>query len=351
MESIPSIEQIDVSWLSSHFESSLKSKIETQRVGNGQVALCVRFSLTSNEGNFSFVAKAPSQDETSRATAKMQQLYLRETSFYKYLAPTLETRTPECFYVERDDEDNFLILLEDMAPANVADQFEGITKEMAMTGLKELAGLHAPTMNDTELHGADWLGGVSESLAPLMEAILPALFTQFIERYADSVDPSLITFVKRLSLSLDKFRGYKPYAPCVTHGDFRTDNLLFDAKSGEVPLCVVDWQTVSVGSPMLDVAYFLTTSLTEQDRNTYEDELINYYLTELSRLGGSLPLDIAREEFSRYTLQPVVMLVCAAVLVEQTERGDRMFMTMIERGINAATKWNALDELEKHAAS
>jgi len=28
-----------------------------------------------------------------------------------------------------------------------------------------------------------------------------------------------------------------------------------------------------------------------------------------------------------------------------------MFMTMIERGINAATKWNALDELEKHAAS
>jgi len=26
-------------------------------------------------------------------------------------------------------------------------------------------------------------------------------------------------------------------------------------------------------------------------------------------------------------------------------------MTMIERGINAATKWNALDELEKHAAS
>jgi hypothetical protein len=85
MESIPSIEQINVDWLSSHFESSLESKIETQRVGNGQVALCVRFSLSSNEGAFSFVAKAPSQDETSRATAKMQQLYLRETSFYKYL--------------------------------------------------------------------------------------------------------------------------------------------------------------------------------------------------------------------------------------------------------------------------
>ncbi len=351
MGSIPSIDQINSDWLSSRLSIAASTNIATERVGNGQVAQCIRFTLSSSEGDFSFIAKAPSQDETSRATAKMQQLYLRETSFYKFLAPTLETRTPECFFVERDDEDNFLILLEDMAPANVADQFEGITKEMAMTGLKELAGLHAPTMNNTELHNADWLGGVSTSLAPLMEAILPTLFSQFIDRYADSVDEELLSFVKRLSNSLEAFRGYKPYAPCVTHGDFRTDNLLFDAKGGEVPLCVVDWQTVSVGSPMLDVAYFLTTSLTAEDRDRYEDELINFYLTELSRLGGSMPLEIARKEFSRYTLQPVVMLVCAAVLVERTERGDRMFMTMIERGINAANKWNALDELEKHAAS
>ncbi|MEI6481753.1 MAG: hypothetical protein WCO19_05645, partial [Candidatus Saccharibacteria bacterium] len=118
MGSIPLIDQINSDWLSSRLSIAASTNIATERVGNGQVAQCIRFTLSSSEGDFSFVAKAPSQDETSRATAKMQQLYLRETSFYKFLAPTLETRTPECFFVERDDEDNFLILLEDMAPAN-----------------------------------------------------------------------------------------------------------------------------------------------------------------------------------------------------------------------------------------
>jgi hypothetical protein len=45
------------------------------------------------------------------------------------------------------------------------------------------------------------------------------------------------------------------------------------------------------------------------------------------------------------------MLVAASVIVEQTPRGDEMFLTMIGRAVVAATRWNALEELEHRVAS
>jgi len=139
--------------------------------------------------------------------------------------------------------------------------------------------------------------------------------------------------------------------PCVTHGDFRTDNLLIDACDGAVALAVVDWQTVGVTSPLLDVAYFLTTSLSPEDCARHEFELLDYYLARMADYDVEIPIDVARQEFARYTLQPIVMLVAASVIVEQTERGDDMFLAMIERALIAATRWDAIKELERRAVS
>ncbi len=155
----------------------------------------------------------------------------------------------------------------------------------------------------------------------------------------------------RLKDLLQSFSDYVTPFPCVTHGDFRTDNLLIDACDGSVPLAVVDWQTVGVGSPILDVAYILTTSLTPDDSARDEFELLDFYLETMRDFGVDIPLEIARREFSRYTLQPIVMLVAASVIVEQTDRGDDMFLAMIERAVIAATRWDAIDELERHAVS
>jgi Ecdysteroid kinase-like family len=351
VSNVTRIEDITSEWLHDVIGTPSDAVVTSETVGTGQVARCFRLRITSELESRSFVAKGPSLDDASIGAASMQKLYLRETSFYRFLAPRIATRTPECFFVERDDEDNFLILLEDMAPSDSADQFEGISFDMAKAGLVELAGLHSATMNDAELHQSQWLNGVSQSLAPLMGQVLPILFQQFSERYSQDVEPAVLSFVERLSANLEAFRSFRSYAPCVTHGDFRTDNLLFNARGGEVPLCVVDWQTVAVSSPFLDVAYFLTTSLTTPDRERLEGELLDFYLGEMRQRGADIPEAVAKKEFARFTLQPIVMLVCASVLVERTERGDRMFLTMIRRGIAAAQHWNALEELENDAPS
>jgi hypothetical protein len=350
MGAIPGIDDVELEWLAAQLGIDADGELRVQPVGSGQVANCHRLTMTASDGtHVHVIAKSPSLDEVSRSTAAMQHLYLRETSFYRELADSITTRTPECFFVERNEDDDFLILLEDMSPARDVDQFDGLDLEMAKRGLEQLAGLHGPTTGRADVHDAAWLGGVAQNLKPLYDAVLPALFQGFLERYVDDIDQATTDFVAYLGEHLGAFTNYEVYAPCVTHGDFRTDNLLFDAKGGEVPLCVVDWQTIGVGSQMLDVAYFLTTSLTTDERERHEDELLDYYLEQLSTHGVELPRDVARSEFARYTLQPVVMLVCAAVLVERTERGDRMFLSMIERGIAAATKWNAFAEMSTHA--
>jgi thiamine kinase-like enzyme len=351
MPLVPSIDELDATWLSGQLNLEGVNGLTITSVGHGQVANCFRLTCEHVAGHVSVIAKVPSTDDVSRATAALQHLYQREVSFYQELATLITTRTPHCYFAQRDDKDNFLLLLEDLSPAAVVDQFAGISLGTARAGLAALAGLHGPTHARFDLHEAAWLRGVSEELRPLYAAVVPLLFDQFLERYRYRIDDDVLAMVSALKNRLALFSDYTTPFPCVTHGDFRTDNLLIDACDGTVALAVVDWQTIGVGSPLLDVAYFLTTSLTPEDCATHEFELLDYYLTKIRSHGVTIPVEVARQEFSRYTLQPIVMLVAASVIVQQTERGDEMFLSMIERAVIAATRWNAIKELERHAAT
>jgi hypothetical protein len=351
MGQVPQIDDIDVSWLSDLLDVEDATDVTRTTVGHGQVANCYRLTLNRTSGSpRSVIIKVPSLDEVSRSTARLQHLYEREVNFYQHLAPLVSTTTPACFFAQRDDEDNFMLILEDLSPASTTDQFAGLSIDDAKAGLVELAGLHGPTHLRSDLHAAAWLSGVSDELRPLYEVVLPLLFDQFFERYESRLSQEVSSLVRTLKDRLALFSNYETPHPCVTHGDFRTDNLLIGARGGDVALAVVDWQTVGVASPLLDVAYFLTTSLAPEDCAALEDELLAFYLERLASEGAVISLDLARQEFARYTLQPIVMLVAASVIVEQTNRGDDMFLAMISRGVLAATRWCALEELERHAA-
>jgi len=351
MSTIPTWETITADWVAEHIEAPRGLGIRLTPVGTGQVAECRRVELLDgNSVVASVVAKGPSSDPTSATTAAAQHLYLRETSFYRELAPSIGTPTPTCFFVERDNDDNFLLLLDDLSPAEPIDQFSGLSHDQARVGLTALAQLHVPTTNDHRLFERDWLGGTKVALAPLYQAILPGLFATFLDRYHDA-NGDILSLVRGFTQRLGLFSAQQSNYPCVVHGDFRTDNLLFGARGGEVPLAVVDWQTVSVSSPFLDVAYFLITSLSPDVVVRDGLDLLDFYLDERRRLGSPIPQQEARAELARYALQPVAMLVPAAVIVERTERGDRMFLEMLRRASVVCQSWDSLGELDRHAAA
>ena len=56
----------------------------------------------------------------------------------------------------------------------------------------------------------------------------------------------------------DSYLAIKTEPMVLSHGDFRLDNMLFYDSNGRV--VILDWQTLSAGVPMADIAYCISTS-------------------------------------------------------------------------------------------
>jgi len=68
-----------------------------------------------------------------------------------------------------------------------------------------------------------------------------------------------------------------------THNDVHLRNW-YIAANGEMVLC--DWQCFGRGHWARDVAYAMSTSLTVQNRRTWEKELLQFYLDKFHAAGG-----------------------------------------------------------------
>jgi len=106
--------------------------------------------------------------------------------------------------------------------------------------------------------------------------------------------------------------------------------MLFGEQGADRPLTVVDWQTVTWGPAMTDVAYFLGCALPNAQRREHYDALLRAYHDALGPDVG-LTLQDVREGVRQQSFFGVMMAIVSSMLVERTERGDEMFMVMLQR--------------------
>lgn len=311
--------------------------IERTPVGAGQVGDTYRYALRYDRRERSapdaVVAKVSAADESSRAAAVAYRLYEREVRFYQQLATRVGIRTPQCFYADIDTATGqFVLVLEDLAPAASVDQLAGFTVDHARRAITQLAALHAPVWNDAELEEQDWLNHNRVQAHTLVE-VSPALFDAFAARYQDSLEPEWLAVVYELKHHLKAYWLDQPRPWTVFHGDFRPDNMLFGARGGEIPLATVDWQTIGLGPGLVDLAFLLGTGLATTARREHETELVRAYHEALVA-GGVRDYDWAQcwHDYRRYAAYTIYFIVPSAMMVEQTERGDIMFLSMIRRG-------------------
>ena len=64
----------------------------------------------------------------------------------------------------------------------------------------------------------------------------------------------------------------------MTHGDFRADNLFFEADGS---VAAVDFQLVGTGRGAYDLAYFVTQSITSDDASRHERALFDRWIAAL----------------------------------------------------------------------
>lgn len=356
METIPFIhrpDQVTPEWLTAVLRAAGASErgriveVDAEAVGTGQVGDCVRFTLTWDEpdaGPAKVVGKFPTEDETSRATATAVRTYEVETRFYQQLRGRVDISAPVPYLARFDAESHdFVILMNDLAPAEQGDQIAGCTPDHAALAMEEAAKLHAPVWGDTTLASMEWLNRNSpEGLTQLIGMVWPG----FLERYAGRLDPEVHAAGAQL---FERFHAYlaAPVEPrTVVHGDYRLDNMLFDAGPEGVPLTVVDWQTVSYGPGVQDVSYFLGTGLDPALRADVEEDLVKEYHSTL-RAGGvrDLSFEACWDQYRRFAFAGFVMAVISSMIVGQTERGDEMFMAMANRSGRMALDLDTLSML------
>ena len=319
--------------------------VTSRPIGTGQSAHSERFELTyarhaaAPDGQLlptSLVAKLPHPDPTSRATGHVHGSYAREVGFYRHVAPTVQVRTPRCWYADIDTANSdFVLLLEDMAPARQGDQMRGCDVATARRAVVEIAGLHAPRWGDATLTELGFLAGAAapdDATKAFAQAFFADCWASFVDRYRDRLEPAILRVGEGL---LAHYAGYtRTYTGprCPTHGDYRLDNVLIRDGDAGARIGVVDWQTAGIGCGASDVAYFLGAGLLPEARRANEQALVRAY-HEALREGGVTGYDAETlwHDYAHHTYAGYVMAVIASKLVVRTERGDDMFMVMAHR--------------------
>ncbi len=314
---------VTTDWLSGVLDISVTEITAHEAIGTGQMSRNFRFEFVA-DGRSSVVLKVPAEDRSLRELAT--SVYEREVRFYADLASTLPCRTPKCFFAAiAETGGDFTLVLEDLAPARQGDQIAGCTPAQASLALKNLALLHGATWNSSSVAAHPIFAPQDNSL---LNDIYALAHTQFMERYgsrlADHTAQVLEAFVPNAVGWLDE--THDPFT--LTHADYRLDNLLF----GPEQVAAVDWQTIRLGSPGQDVAYFLGNSLPVEARRTHEDALLEEYLDALSEYDvAGYDLDRLKSDCALGAWSGPFTTVLGAFAATDTERGDEMFITMADR--------------------
>jgi len=309
------------------------------RIGTGQMSQSHRVTFTVEDKAGSVVVKLASDDETSRATGVGMGAYYREIAFYRNLAPLVGGSLPACHLAAYDEAEGwFTLVLEDIADATQGDQIAGCTPAEAEIALRELARLHAPVLNDLSVGTREYLNLEN----PINQGLMTMLLPGFLERYADRVAPEHAEVCRRFVEVADAWAADRRPPLGLVHGDFRLDNLLFTADT----CTVVDWQTMGWGPAMMDASYFLGGGLSVADRREHEERLVRVYYDGLLAGGvQNFSWESCWSEYRRQTFLALIMVFVPAMVVVRTDRGDQMFMALLERVCQQILDLGSLDLL------
>lgn len=352
-------DKLDAVWLTDalrangHLVDGRVASVDLRPLGTGQMCDSMRIAVTyEGEADLpdSFVAKFPSSDESSRMTALIMRSYEKEVRFYQHYAESLPINTPKPYFADIDTASgSFVLLLEDASPAEQGDQIAGCSPDVAAGAVGELANLHAPRWGNGEVGDHDWLAQPTAEQRSMLIMGLPMLWEQFVDRYDGAVEPVLRRAGDTFFANIANYFEADYTGIGLTHTDYRLDNLLFApgalGGSADPRPTVVDWQTVAVGCPAHDVGFFMGTGLSVGDRRDSESTILKQYHEAIVAAGvsGYSAADL-EYEYRRGAWAAFTLLVGAAVLVERTDRGDEMFLTMLHRAANHAVDLDA-DEI------
>ncbi|TIC89356.1 DUF1679 domain-containing protein [Nocardioides sp. GY 10113] len=333
---VGSAEELTVDWARTVLGAAVEA-VEVTRVGTGQIGTCYRVALTAPGDPAlptTVLVKLPAEDPAAREL--LANVYRTEVRFYDEIAPTVAVRVPHCHlatYAGTGAE--FTLVMADAAPATQGDQLAGCSADQARDAVVNLAGLHGPRWCDPTLLEIEGLSINGPEDADLMAELYGPATEIFVDLLGDRLTPECVATLHEVAAVIGPWALGRAERFGLVHGDYRLDNLLFppDDAPGVI---AVDWQTLSLGLPARDLAFFLGTSLEPAQRRRDERSLVAAYHRALLDHGVTgYDEGLAWDDYRYAMLQGPLIAVFGCAYGTRSERGDAMFAVMVERSCAA----------------
>lgn len=307
-----SIDDVTAEWLAEVTGLDVTA-ISAEQIGAGigVSSALYRVHLEGEGCPASVVVKLPALDEAAVFTSTILRMYIREVAFFNELASQSPVRVPRSYYAAVDEATSqFVAVMEDMGSMRICDQIEGMSLADAEHAVDELAAWHAT-----------WWGrgnelaerGLTVSLAdPVYPAILPMVFDEGWQKVTTEMEvpPVIREVAAGWTAAMPRLLAeLSSGANTMIHGDYRGDNILFDADGSVV---LLDFQLIGSGTGAYDLAYMVTQSLDADVASSHEKELFNRWLDGLAAAGVSYDADEAWTDYRKAALFCLVYPIVAS---------------------------------------
>ena len=239
--------------------------------------------LTGDGVPESVFVKLGAQTAATRLMGELGRLGHTEVRFYSQLAPEL-AGVPEAYATAFDPwTGRYLLILEDLPESCVfPDTLHPLSIDQASLIVELLATVHGTFWERVRQNGRGplaWLYTPSGDVTSLLTgSLMKTSAKRLAERTTIPVDTG--RFIADNYRAVAALIDTPPHT--VMHGDAHPGNVYF--RDGEPGL--LDWQAVRRGHPSRELAYTLITSLTPEDRQSAQRDLLEDYRRALAATGG-----------------------------------------------------------------
>ncbi len=254
----------------------------------------------------SLIVKLSSRNPDIRNREPTRASYRRETGFYRTLQPLIDLPTPRCFHAAIDPESIFHVLvLEDLAPAKTGSAKHGCTQSQAELAIQKIAVVHAGWWQRS-VADYPWLGVPPVIDALELASLHDSWWPKFLKLAGHQLNPEMIELGKKLGRHRAGIMTalFVSEPKTLIHRDYSVNNMMFASDEGGAPLTVFDWQSLTMGRGVWDIAWFIGQSLTIEHCRTGRSVLLAQYYNGLIAGGVTgYSFDDCQKDFSLALLQ------------------------------------------------
>ena len=283
------VAEIDAEWLTGglaarHQGARVASVelLDRAEATNSHARLRVRYHEAAGAPTTLFCKLLPSERGRREAIASTN-MGLREARFYEELASLVDLRVPRAHVVRFDERDGgFLLALEDLnaSGCSVSSGPESPSPDAAARALEDLAALHV-RFEDAALR-RELAGWVPRPDPPSDYGT--TRLQEGLDHHRDRLTDAFAEMAAVYIAQRDALHALWDEGPTtIIHGDAHIGNVFDDqGRTG-----FLDWGLIVASTPLRDVSYFISMTLSVEDRRAHERRLIEHYLDVRRALGGA----------------------------------------------------------------